>query len=351
MDNLAHTLVGAALGQAGLKRKTGLGMATLMIAANLPDIDAFGLLIGENLAWRRGWTHGPLALVVLPLLLTAAMVVFDRWQSRRGKRPEARLPVRPGWVLALAYIGILSHPLLDFLNTYGIRCLMPFSERWFYGDALFIIDIWVWLTLALGIWWSRRKERPGGSRRTGAVGRPALAALVLVAAYAGAMGVGSAVAERFVTRDVEARGLGVPQRVVASPVPLDPFRRAHRVRHGDGLRLWRPALSAAHPLHARAGPNADQHGQPGRCAGGAAEQADGGFPLLVPPAVRGGERGRGRHGGHSGRCALQPPARRRAVHRSRPDSGRDSGWDFRAGFSEAHSASSPTASITDRVTL
>lgn len=225
MDNLAHTLVGAALGQAGLKRKTGLGMATLMIAANLPDIDAFGLLIGENLAWRRGWTHGPIALVVLPLLLTAAMVAFDRWQSRRGKRPEARLPVRPGWVLVLAYIGILSHPLLDFLNTYGIRCLMPFSERWFYGDALFIIDIWVWLTLALGIWWSRRKERSDGSRRTGGVGRPALAALVLVAAYAGAMGVGSAVAERFVTRDVEARGLGVPQRVVASPVPLDPFRR------------------------------------------------------------------------------------------------------------------------------
>lgn len=221
MDNLAHTLVGAALGQAGLKRKTGLGMATLMIAANLPDLDAFGLLFGHNLAWRRGWTHGPIALVVLPLLLALVMVWFDRWQAGRGKRPEARLPVRFGWVLALAYIGILSHPLLDFLNTYGIRCLMPFSERWFYGDALFIIDIWMWLTLALGVWWSRRKERQGMS----AGGRPALAALVLVAAYAGAMGVGSAVAERFVTQDIEARGLGTPQRVVASPVPLDPFKR------------------------------------------------------------------------------------------------------------------------------
>ena len=36
MDNLAHTLAGAALGEAGLKKKTGLAMATLMIAANLP---------------------------------------------------------------------------------------------------------------------------------------------------------------------------------------------------------------------------------------------------------------------------------------------------------------------------
>ncbi len=221
MDNLAHTLVGAALGQAGLKRKTGLGMATLMIAANLPDIDAFGLLFGENLAWRRGWTHGPIALVLLPLLLAFAMVAFDKWQTRRGTRPEARLPVRFWWVLGLAYIGILSHPLLDFLNTYGIRCLMPFSDRWFYGDALFIIDIWVWLTLGLGIWWSLRKERRGDSK----AGVPALAALVLVAAYAGAMGIGSAVAERFVSKDVVAKGLGTPRRVVASPVPLDPFRR------------------------------------------------------------------------------------------------------------------------------
>lgn len=248
MDNLAHTLVGAALGQAGLKRKTGLGMATLMIAANLPDIDAFGLLFGENLAWRRGWTHGPIALVLLPLLLAFAMVAFDKWQARRsnigrGTRPEARLPVRFGWVLALGYIGILSHPLLDFLNTYGIRCLMPFSERWFYGDALFIIDIWMWLTLAVGVWWSRRKERQGAQT----TGRPALAALVLVAAYAGAMGIGSAVAERFVTQDVAARGLGTPQRVVASPVPLDPFRR--RIvydmgkAYGFGDLRFVPALS------------------------------------------------------------------------------------------------------------
>jgi inner membrane protein len=72
MDNLAHTLAGAALGEAGLKQKTGLAMAALMIAANLPDIDALGLLFGENLAWRRGWTHGPIALVLMPIALVGA---------------------------------------------------------------------------------------------------------------------------------------------------------------------------------------------------------------------------------------------------------------------------------------
>lgn len=241
MDNLAHTLAGAALGEAGLKQKTGLGLATLIITANLPDIDALGLLFGENLAWRRGWTHGPIALIVLPIVLTVAMIAFDRWQTRRGTRPEARLPVRAGWLLALAYIGILSHPLLDFLNTYGIRCLMPFSDRWFYGDALFIIDVWMWSALAIGVWFSRRRRRNSAARP----GRPAIAALATVAFYSGAMGTGSLVAERMVAREVAARGLGTPETVVASPVPIDPFRRdivySLGDRYGFGTFRWAPA--------------------------------------------------------------------------------------------------------------
>ena len=36
---------------------------------------------------------------------------------------------------------------------------MPFSSRWFYGDTLFIVDPWVWLALALGVYFSRRRER------------------------------------------------------------------------------------------------------------------------------------------------------------------------------------------------
>lgn len=221
MDNLAHTLLGAALGQAGLKKRTGLGMATLMIAANLPDIDVLGLLVGENLAWRRGWTHGPIALLVLPILLALAMTAFDGWQGRRGTRPGARLPVHFGWTLVLAYVGILSHPLLDFLNTYGVRCLMPFSDRWFYGDVLFIIDVWLWSVLALGVWLGRRRERAGQGRSR----RPAVAALVTVTLYCLAMGAGGRLAERHVAEYFAARGEPVPSRILASPVPVDPFAR------------------------------------------------------------------------------------------------------------------------------
>lgn len=217
MDNLTHSLIGAVLGQAGLKRKTGLAMPTLIIAANLPDIDATCTVLGMvSLAMRRGITHGPIALLVLPLLLTWAMVAFDRWQDRRGKRPADRPPVRPGWLLALAYVGCLSHPLFDWMNSYGIRLLEPFSHRWFYGDALYIVDPWLLAILGTGIWLSLRGEKARGSTWP----RPARVAIAGAAAYVLAnLGITSLAASR-VKNDAP-----YPEIVVANPVPLAFWRR------------------------------------------------------------------------------------------------------------------------------
>src|SRR5690349_19898871 len=125
MDNIAHTLAGLALAESGLKRRTALGTATLAIAANLPDVDAVMYLVGDgpgSLAFRRGWTHGPIAMIVLPLLLTIAMIGWSR--MFRGKPGRRFTPVNPGWLFVLALIGTLSHPLLDLMNTYGVRLLM-----------------------------------------------------------------------------------------------------------------------------------------------------------------------------------------------------------------------------------
>lgn len=238
MDNLAHSLAGAALAEAGLRKKTGLATAALVLAANLPDVDALGLLFGENLAWRRGWTHGPVAMLILPPLLVAALVLFDRWQTRRGTRPVDRPALHRGWLVVLAYVGWFTHPFLDYLNTYGIRWLMPFSDRWFYGDVLFIIDLWLWLMLGLGVWLSRRRRRAG----TPAPTFPARAGLAMATVYIGAMGASSVAAEQLARRAAEARGLGPVRAVVASPVPVNPFRRriafATDRAYGSGAIDW-----------------------------------------------------------------------------------------------------------------
>lgn len=230
MDNLTHSLFGALLGQMGLKRKTGLGMPTLVIAANLPDIDAACSVYGTlSLAMRRGLTHGPIALLLLPPLLCLLMLGFDRWQARRGTRPPDRLPVRPGWLLALAYIGAISHPALDWLNSYGIRLLEPFSSRWFHGDTLFIIDAWIWALLIGGLIWSYRAER----RDVPAAQSRARWLFAVACTYILANGMITGTAERR-TADWVRRTIGLePALVVANPVPLAFWRRDMLWRAGD----------------------------------------------------------------------------------------------------------------------
>lgn len=245
MDNLTHTLVGAALGQAGLKRRTALAMPALMIGANLSDVDVLCIAFGEALSCRRGWTHGPIGLLVLPAVLTLVLLWFDRWQTRRGSRPGARPAVQPGQLLLLSYIGALSHPLLDWMNSWGIRLLMPFSERWFYGDALFIADPWIWLALGMGIWLSRRRERSDAGRTSS----PAILALLVTTLYSGAMVASGRAVEERVAREFKESGLGQPQQVLANPVFADPFRRRivvqteHQYGFGDFRWLPNPHVS------------------------------------------------------------------------------------------------------------
>ena len=227
MDNLTHSLVGALLGQAGLKRKTGLAMPALIIGANLPDVDAacFLWLDGtQHLAFRRGITHGPPAWLLLPLVLAGLLYGFDRWQAKRGTRPATRLPVRFGWLYGLSLFGCLTHPALDWLNVYGIRLLMPFSDRWFYGDILFIIDIWLWLLMGAATWISLRREKRGKEWR-----KPARVALAATLAYIGVQSAITWQAER--TPGDAPTGA---QIVIASPPPAVSIDR-DMITGGNGL--------------------------------------------------------------------------------------------------------------------
>ncbi len=235
MDNVCHTLVGAALGEAGLKRRTRYGQATLMIASNLPDLDVLVFLTDTNgIAFRRGWTHGIAAQLLLPVALAAVMWTAGR--LRRGRMTDGP-PVHAGWLLALSFAGVYAHVFLDFLNNYGIRLLAPLDWRWFYGDAVFIVDPWLWLTLGAGVWAARRQRAPAAAR----------AALAFAACYVAAMLVSTAVAESVVAGVWrEARGIE-PRTLMVGPVPATPFTRTVIVdagtRYETGTFTWWPAAS------------------------------------------------------------------------------------------------------------
>lgn len=213
MDNLCHTLTGAAFAQAGLKRTTPLASATLMIAANLPDVDVLVFATDiPSVAFRRGWTHGVAAQVLLPVLLAAVVWLLGR---ARG----ARL----GPLVLLSYLGVLSHVGMDLLNNYGVRLLMPFSGRWFYGDAVFIIDPWLWLALGGAVWLGARRGSVRGAR----------VALAVAAVYTGGL-VASALAARGIVREAWREQHGrEPRALMVGPAPLTPFRRMVIVDDGD----------------------------------------------------------------------------------------------------------------------
>ena len=242
MDNLAHTLAGLAIAEAGLRRKTALGATTLAIAANLPDIDAFIYFFGDGidaLAFRRGWTHGILAMVVLPLLLAAVMRGVSRLRRSRSEMPA----VHWRWLIVLSAVGVWSHPLLDLLNTYGVRLLMPFSNRWFYGDALFIIDLWLWLALLVGIALSRRRTL----QRIVHPERPAQMAIALLSVYIVCMAISSRAGRRVVERHADGERA---RRVMVSPIPVTPIRRMVVRDLGDRYETGELTFRGAAPYRA-----------------------------------------------------------------------------------------------------
>ncbi|MGE5231160.1 MAG: metal-dependent hydrolase [Deltaproteobacteria bacterium] len=234
MDNLCHTLAGAVLAEAGLRRRTPLAVPTLLIGANLPDLDALAYLRDPifALGFRRGWTHGVLAMLVLPLLLAGVMLAWDRLVRRR--RDE---PADPWGLLVVAAVAVVSHPLLDLLNTYGVRLLLPFSGHWFHGDALFIVDPWLWLLFGLGAALALRRRRRGAAPEESA--RPARAALALAGGYMGLMVLANLVGRGIVRSEAARAGVVPVGDVMLAPAPVNPFRRSVVLATRGGYRLGR----------------------------------------------------------------------------------------------------------------
>ena len=139
MDNLTHTLTGLALSRAGLDRWYSRPALLLMLAANIPDIDIVTISGGafNYFVNHRGITHAIAMAPVMALLPVLFVCAIGRTIQ--------------GWRAAyvLSVIGVASHLLLDWTNTYGIRLLLPFSSRWFSLDLNGLTDLWIWGVLIL----------------------------------------------------------------------------------------------------------------------------------------------------------------------------------------------------------
>ena len=161
MDNLTHAFVGAAMAECAVPRETASRtriamMAAGIVAANAPDVDLLYTNITEEplgyLLHHRGHSHTLPALAALGLLI---------WWSLRlmpSLRSELRGP-QPRYVVLIA-AALASHLLMDTANGYGTHLFYPWSSRWVYGDAVFVLEPWLWAilgtTLALNSAWRAR---------------------------------------------------------------------------------------------------------------------------------------------------------------------------------------------------
>ena len=214
METVTTALGGTLIAQAGFRQRMGpVATVALTVSATVPDLD--GVLRLRDTAFylshHRGITHSFVGGAVLALVLAA---IFYRFSAYRHY-----------WRLAgICYLGILFHIVTDLCTSYGTKVFLPFSDRRFAWDILFIIDIFVTGIIIGGVviaYWLQSRSIQ--------IGRIALAFLggyVLVAAVSHQIALGR-------LHDQVGRA-GLPANNLAVfPRPFGPLRWSGVVTAGD----------------------------------------------------------------------------------------------------------------------
>jgi inner membrane protein len=156
MDNVTHSLAGLLLAESAFRLRVGRGGAppsarfravaaiSSIIAANLPDADLLYTGSGGNrlyyMLYHRGYTHTVVIAILGALLLWCAAALAVRWTTRTTPSKQDQR-----WLLGLLLVSTLSHLALDWTNSYGVHPFWPVDNRWQYGDAVFIVEPWLWV--------------------------------------------------------------------------------------------------------------------------------------------------------------------------------------------------------------
>ena len=156
MDNVTHSLAGLLLAEATVQLRGRLEHAepaapfravaavSSMIAANLPDADLLYTGIGASrlsyMLQHRGYTHTVMIAIVGAIVVWCVAMLTSRLREQGTPRRRDA-----GWLLGLLFVSTLSHLVLDWTNSYGLHPFWPLDNRWRYGDAVFIIEPWLWV--------------------------------------------------------------------------------------------------------------------------------------------------------------------------------------------------------------
>ena len=167
MDNLAHTLVGAALGRAvGAGRGVPAAGWIGAVASNAPDWSEF--LLGfwpsrGSIAYyslHRGITHSFAGAAVssagIALAVWLLLAALRRPRERKNGNPAPRL--RIGVLALLVGAAVFSHVYMDWQGSYGLRPFLPWNATWYYADWVAIVDPFFWLVPLVALAWGSERH-------------------------------------------------------------------------------------------------------------------------------------------------------------------------------------------------
>lgn len=127
-----------------------------MIASNFPDADILMGFVDSTLLGylvnHRGHTHTFAGLILQFFFLFGLFYFFYKIKNSYIWSEDLVKPVA-----SVTGFGLLSHIGLDFMNSYGVHPFWPINNNWFYGDFVFIIEPYLWITATLSLFFIIQK--------------------------------------------------------------------------------------------------------------------------------------------------------------------------------------------------
>jgi len=221
VDTFTQAALGATIAQAGFSKKLGRRAVWIgAVCGALPDADIISAGFGPwaSLVHHRGMTHSlTFALVAAPVIGWAVWRWLDRDETAADTGARGSPRVRRGtvWLWSqLAFLALVTHPLLDICTSYGTQFLWPFSDARLAIDAVPIIDpIYTFSLFAALIVGRIYRQRLRVGAWAGVI------ALVLTTGYLGLGYAESRQAQRLATEQLRAEGFE-PVHLRAQPSML-----------------------------------------------------------------------------------------------------------------------------------
>jgi inner membrane protein len=157
MEPVTHALASLALARTGLGRITRFATPMLLVSGLAADLDWLTYAGGARdfLAGHRTATHSIVGTIVIAGITAALFTIFSRrLVSHRhplGAASTGAVPIRFFRASAVCAVGAATHVILDLTNSYGIKLLWPFQQKWYALDLAGSVDPLLLVLLGAGV--------------------------------------------------------------------------------------------------------------------------------------------------------------------------------------------------------